>query len=312
MRRRGRNGLRPRNGPSATCTAIERRRAFGARAHYSPVISRAILRGFVLPPCFHLADEVFPQVRAEAARRLAAQGWSQVRIAQAVHLSQGMVSKHVAAKGTSKDPLVHRLVDELLAELEAGTRSRRSPWCDTLSLGEGRPGAEAALADLLQAETRLRQAAPLRLMPQIGLNIARALADSRTPEDILSYPGRLVDVGGALVPPAPPAFGASGHLARCLLALRQREPSLFALANVHGGKRAAAAAAKAGFALIRIKPDPKGGSEAAFGRTVRAAAKLNPFLLDDRTPGVEPCLYVAGRDAREVAARILALDANAG
>ncbi|MEA3203875.1 MAG: hypothetical protein QOI63_1555, partial [Thermoplasmata archaeon] len=66
-----------------------------------------------IPPCFHLADEVFPKVRAQAARRLVAQGWSQTKAAQALGLSQAMVSRHVAAPPAPTDPLVDRLTAEL-------------------------------------------------------------------------------------------------------------------------------------------------------------------------------------------------------
>ncbi|MHB8632381.1 MAG: thiamine-phosphate synthase family protein [Thermoplasmatota archaeon] len=262
-----------------------------------------------LPPCFHLADEIFPQVRAEAARRLVAQGWSQVRVAQAIGVSQGMVSKHVATKGKPPEPLVARLTQELLESLDAGTPMGPSAWCSTLTVTEGQPGGDEALEDLLAAEALLRAAMPLRFMPQIGLNIARALPSSEVPADVLSYPGRLVDAGGSLVAPAPPAFGASGHLARCLLHLKRRDSSFLAVANVLGGPAAVRAARRLGGSVVEIAADRRGDPEAPFRRAADLQAETPTLLHDGKAPGIEPCLYVCGPDARTVCQRILELEA---
>ena len=262
----------------------------------------------MLPPCFHLADDVFPKVRAEAARRLVAHGWSQVKAADALRISQGMVSKHVAAQAPKLDALAVRLTEELVRGLTEGEAPvGPSAWCATLSVGTNRSGGDEALADLLEAEARLRRAAPLRFMPQIGLNVARALPDARTPDDILSYPGRLVDAGGALVAPAPPAFGASGHLARCLLHVRTRAPEVLALANVRGGADAARKARALGWTVTELASAPA-DAERRLRTAVEQARQPATVLHDAKALGIEPCLYVGGRDAMAVADLILALE----
>jgi predicted fused transcriptional regulator/phosphomethylpyrimidine kinase len=262
----------------------------------------------VLPACFHLADAVFPRVRAAAAHHLAAAGWSQARIAQALGLSQAMVSRHLAAPAPADDPLVRRLADELVAELkQPGSGAATS--CDTIALV--RPGAGAdALQDLLAAERLLLADPPLRLMPQIGLNVARARPDADGPAAVASFPGRLVEAGGRVVSPAPPAFGASGHLARCLLALRAQEggAGLHALASVRGGADVASAARRLGWAVAALERDTAdrdGDAEAAFRRACRAP--LAQALHDPGAVGIEPCLYIPARDARAAAGAILKL-----
>jgi predicted fused transcriptional regulator/phosphomethylpyrimidine kinase len=264
-----------------------------------------------LPPCFYLTDDVFPKVRAEAARRLVEKGWSQVRVAKAIGISQGMVSKHVATKAGHLDPLAARLTAELLASLEAGPARGPSAWCSTLTVSDGRPGGDEALEDLLAAEAMLRAAMPLRFMPQIGLNIARALPDAREPADVLSYPGRLVDAGGSLIAPAPPAFGASGHLARCLLHLRTRDSSILAISNVRGGPAAVRAAKGLGWSVAEIAADRRGDPEAPFRRAVDALSVAPTVLHDGKAPGIEPCLYVCDTDARTMARRVIQLEDGA-
>jgi predicted fused transcriptional regulator/phosphomethylpyrimidine kinase len=258
-----------------------------------------------LPPCFHLADEVFPKVRAQAARRLVANGWSQTRAAQALNLSQAMVSRHVAAAPPAPDPLVDRLASELEAELSRGAPATGpSRWCNVLSA----PADDAPLQDLLEAERLLREAAPLRVVPQIGLNLARALPAATEPGQVLSFPGRIVDAGGRLVAPAPPALGASGHLARCLLRLMQRDPAALAIANVRGGPATAKAAAALGWKVAQVGAQRDGSDDAVLKAIDRAADPRT--VHDPGAVGIEPCLYLAGPDARSVAHRILQLNAQ--
>ncbi|MCA1819153.1 MAG: hypothetical protein LC620_03740 [Halobacteriales archaeon] len=260
-----------------------------------------------LPPCFHLADEVFPKVRAQAARRLVAQGWSQTRAAQALGLSQAMVSRHVAAPPPASDPLVDKLTAELEAELLQGAPAAGpSRWCVALSAS---PEDNAPLEDLLEAERLLAEAAPLRLVPQIGLNLARALPDAERPEQVLSFPGRIIDAGGRLVTPVPPALGASGHLARCLLHLRKRDPAALAIASVRGGPKVAKAAQALGWTVAQVAarraPDADGAVLKAIDRAQDPRTVHDPGAV-----GIEPCLYLAGPDARSVAHRILQLNAK--
>lgn len=230
-------------------------------------------------------------------------------MAQAVGVSQGMVSKHVAAKVVKVEPLVLRLTDELLSDLDS-TATGPSAWCTALTIVEDRFGGDAALTDLLEAEAILRAAAPLQLMPQIGLNIARALPDAKTTQDVLSYPGRLIDAGGQLVAPAPPAFGASGHLARCLLHLRGRNATIMAIANIRGGPEATRRARAAGWSIVDIDANRQGDAEAPFRRAVDSSVHVPTVLHDGKAAGIEPCLYVAAGDARTVARRILELEAT--
>lgn len=259
-----------------------------------------------LPPCFHLADEVFPKVRAEAARRLVAQGWSQTRTAQALGLSQAMVSRHVAAgqPAGAMDPLVERLTADLQKELQEGVPAGGpSRWCTALSA----PSGNEPLEDLLAAERLLRASPPLRVVPQIGLNLARATPDATRPEQVLSFPGRIIDAGGRLVVPAPPELGASGHLARCLLHLRRRDPASLALASVRGGPAVAKAATRLGWRVAQVGPR-RGEAESAVLTAIDKAADPRT-VHDPGAVGLEPCLYLAGADARAVAQRILDLDA---
>jgi len=260
-----------------------------------------------LPACFRLADDVFPRVRAEAARRLVRDGESQTRAAGLLGVSQAMVSKYVAAGRSEDDPLVLRLVEDLLADLGGSSPTGPSRWCSTLSIGQDRPGAAEALEDLLAAERLLREDPPLRLAPQVGLNIARALPDAAAPDAVLAYPGRMINVGTGIVAPLPPAFGASSHLARGLLDLRARGATALALANVRGGVDVARALRGLGRPCIESARDAPGDADGRLMQLTRRARGAT-LLHDPGAVGLEPCLYVAGSDARSVARAILDLE----
>lgn len=264
----------------------------------------------MLPACLRLADDVFPRVRAHTARRLVDAGWSQARAGTAVGLSQAMVSKHLSSPPPT-DVLVERLSDELARELLApGVQDAASvsPWCGTLTAANAKPHADAALRDVLAAERLLLDAPPLRVMPQVGLNVAVALPDASGPDDVLAFPGRLVDAGGRLVRPAPPAFGGSGHLARVLLALRTRAPRVGALANVRGGRDVLAKARALGWSVQAVERATAATDEATLLRAIDAGRRAVDAVHDPGAVGLEACLYVAGPDAATVARKILSLD----
>lgn len=260
-----------------------------------------------VPACLRLADEVFPRVRALAAKRLVALGWSQSRAGAALGLSQAMVSRHVTAP-PPEDPVAARLADDLVASLVRPTPAHGpSDWCGTLTIGQERAGGGEALQDLLAAERILRDRNPLALMPQVGLNLARALPAAQAPDGVLAFPGRLVEAGGRIVSPAAPAFGGSGHLARVLLARRKAKAEDLALGNVRGGPDVLAAARRLGWSPAEVA---RGRASAADEAPVlQAARKAHDAvaLHDPGAVGLEPCLYVAGRTAVEVAERILLL-----
>ncbi|MFA5943381.1 MAG: thiamine-phosphate synthase family protein [Candidatus Thermoplasmatota archaeon] len=260
-----------------------------------------------VPACLRLADEVFPRVRAIAARRLVALGWSQTRAGEAVGLSQAMVSRHLAADEPG-DAVAVRLAEDLVQSLVAPQTAAHGPseWCATLTIGQERPGGDAALRDLLAAERALRSGNPVRLMPQVGLNVARALPDAQSPEDVLAFPGRLIEAGGRILNPAPPVFGGSGHLARVLLARREGQPRLLALANVRAGPDVLAAAKRLAWAVAVVSRGKSGSGEAPVLAAARSSPKAT-VLHDPGAIGLEPCLYIVAPDASAAAARILEL-----
>lgn len=279
----------------------------------------------MLPPCLAVGDDLFPQVRAAVARRLAGEGWSQMRVARALGISQAMVSRHVATPAHAMPPLARRLAEELHADVAgrppgAGPRAAAPAptaqgevpaWCSLVAAASDPPRAEA-LSDLLEAEAALRAANPIRLVPQIGLNLARSLAGAKAPGDVLAFPGRIVEAGGRLVSPAAPAPGGSGHLARCLLHVQGHDATTLGMASARGGPPVRSAARGLGWHVAEISgrrgPDMEAAFRRAVDRHVQRTGALPDAVHDPGAVGLEPCLYVPGPDARAATRKLLQLD----
>jgi predicted fused transcriptional regulator/phosphomethylpyrimidine kinase len=253
----------------------------------------------VLPACFHLADTVFPRVRGEAARSLVAQGWSQSKAAEAVGVSQVMVSKYVQRQAETDQVVLH-LAGDLVASSIARAPTDGS-WCDAVRAAQDTAGDEA-LQDLLAAQAMLQAAPPLKVVPQIGLNIARAPAGAATTDQVLAFPARLVAAGHQLVCPSPPAPGGSRHLAAGLLKMQAAGGTNSAAANVLATAQAVAAVHKLGWKIRDLPPgtDP----DSRFLAAIDGKTKV---FHDAGALGIEPCLYIAGADALSVAKDILQL-----
>lgn len=253
----------------------------------------------MIPACFHLAEAVFPRVRAQAARDLVALGWSQSKAAQATGVSQAMVSKYLARPG-DEDPVVQRLAADLVREAEG--KPVETTACATVHhlTDDDR---HDALQDLLAAERLLMDAPPLRVMPQIGLNLARVPESAHRPDEVLAYPARMIRADDRIVVPVAPRAGGSGHLARCLLALRGEQPDVQALANVLGTPSVVEAARHLGWS---VAPLPDGDDpDIRFHAALDGKTKV---FHDAGAHGLEPCLYIAGADARAVAQAITELN----
>lgn len=275
-----------------------------------------------MPACFNALNRLMPTVRAETARRLARQGMQQGRIAEHLGVSQAMVSKYL--RKAHRDTL---MPEPLLAEIvEAAARlattdeehGRVSAWCPvcvTLSArgfsraaeplpglteclrtdlpGQGH-GAAQTLANLGDAEARLRRLKFGPLVPQVRPNLAMALVDAKNTRDVASFPGRLVEIRGEVHAAAEPEFGSSTHLAHVLLRVRRTQPEIRAILNVRFDDRIRRAARAA---QLRIR-----ALQRARGDLVIAlpSATTVDGIADPGAFGVEPALYLLGVNAVDV------------
>lgn len=110
--------------------------------------------------------------------------------------------------------------------------------------GQGAPCVEP-LSSLLQGRERmdlLRRVAIAEeifkrerignLIPEVQSNIGVGLEHASNIDDVIGFPGRIVKVGDDIAIPAPPAFGASKHVARIVLTVMRHDPEKRAVMNI--------------------------------------------------------------------------------
>ncbi len=148
------------------------------------------------------------------------------------------------------------------------------------------------------------------LIPEVRTNLVYAKERARSPDDVLAIDGRITVVNGMPHAAGMPRFGASSHMARLLLELRKRDPSIRAGINFANDPALAAwlkdYSLEKGwiFSVIdrRNEPDDMKEEEGAsmpwkVGEAIRAAGGRVPNLFyETGAIGKEPVTVLVGRD----------------
>ncbi|MDD4984622.1 MAG: thiamine-phosphate synthase family protein [Dehalococcoidales bacterium] len=92
--------------------------------------------------------------------------------------------------------------------------------------------AEAILGNLVMALHILEDCAEFSaLIPEVRTNIAYALTNAQTQQEVAAFPGRITNVRGYPHVIAAPNWGASDHLARRIIESRKYDKSVNAIIN---------------------------------------------------------------------------------
>ena len=297
-----------------------------------------------------VVESFLPTVRSMLAEALRERGLTQREVAEALGISQSAVSKYAHGDverepAVLEDDRVRALVEELADGLASGETSqvqalvelevliRRLERGDLLAtLHErampalaGRGGdfavhdpegelrtAERTLSSVRRGLATLERTAGVAgLVPAVGSNLVECLPEARDVDDVAAVPGRLFDVKGRLAVPAPPEFGASGHVASVLLAARGAGCPARAALNVRYDPGLVEALVDDGGAAVEFDAEAE-PLAAAIAEAVEAAVGAGEVAGPDDVDvlyqsggfGVEPVVYVLGPDAAAVARRV--------
>jgi hydroxymethylpyrimidine/phosphomethylpyrimidine kinase len=172
------------------------------------------------------------------------------------------------------------------------------------------------LTELNEAAARLQQEGLEGLIPEVMSNLGYAAPYPRGPEDVAAFPGRLVRTDAGLLIPAPPAFGASRHIASIILTAMTFHPHLRSAMNlklVDGIDELAPRLhlKAASFDRGQEPPEIKGreGGTLAWGvAQVLAQGGPPPELIYDLGDwGKEPMLRILGSSPMAVVQKALAI-----
>jgi hydroxymethylpyrimidine/phosphomethylpyrimidine kinase len=172
------------------------------------------------------------------------------------------------------------------------------------------------LAALSAAAARLQQEDITPLVPEVMSNLGYAVPYPEGPRDVAAFPGRLVKTPGGLLIPAPPAFGASRHIASIILTVMATHPDLRSAMNLKYFEGMEELAPLLNFKAASFDrqlepPEVKvreGGTLAWGVASVMEAGKAPPDLIFDRGDwGKEPMIRLLGPHPLAVAEKALAL-----
>jgi len=302
------------------------------------------------PPEEILLRSLLPCIRGLLAYNLRSKGFSQSRIAWILGVSQAAVSGYLSKPPTRYaemlremdipqdeiDLLIRSLLSAALEGPQQLTHALTTTWrrllirgyicpahrklypelegCEICLSGEERlpEEREAILNDLTRASKIMENSSELLVLyPEVSINLAMAVADASSLNDVAAFPGRIVKVGGRLVPVSKPAFGVSKHLASILLGTLRLNPSRRCVMNLRLVEGLEDAARRAGLDLVATEPNSKVRSEDDVVRDVIDALKARPgadLAIDAGGIGLEPSIYVFGETPIRVVekARLLA------
>ncbi len=287
-------------------------------------------------PGVYVAEELMPYLRARIAEILYREGLRQSRIAAYLGITQAMVSKYLGGNyrrppgdvagfldsiaeeianliltGAPKDEIIAFTSRRLFELFSSGRLCKHyaryagisEETCSSLFVSSNSTAVE-------EMKLALRELLSLpgfsKLVPEVRSNLAYAPPGAKSPSDVIAIPGRITLVKGR--PYAlPPEFGASRFTASLILAVADRNPEIRSVMNVKLNEKIAKAVRRLGFKHVETKT---GGLsyEDAVKEIANIFEKSSPdFILDWGGEGVEPLVYVFGKNPLDVVKKVKAL-----
>ena len=173
---------------------------------------------------------------------------------------------------------------------------------------------EKVLRELQEALERLRRHPVGGLIPEVRSNLCYGLPGALDLEEIAAVPGRISQVGKWLSICHDPAFGASRHMARVVLAAMRMDPQIRSAMNIRYSEEMVSVCRSLGFraAFFDRGEEPEEvkageGSTLEWG-TLRALEGLDQIadvVYDPGEKGKEPMIRVLGRNPGEVVDKVL-------
>lgn len=291
-------------------------------------------------PCLFWAEVVSPGLRAKIAKNLYERGFTQSQIAEKLGITQAMVSKYIGGKYKPLSEKVEGVIEELAAEISnmiaygapeedviKYTSRRffdliRGELCEEYlkyaNLGDptlcseifGGMVSKAEILDVLNLALGelLKDERFLDLIPEVRSNFAYAIANPRGIEDVAAIPGRITRVKGKAFA-LPPEFGASEHMAKILIELSRKAFEIRSVINIKLDENVEAALKKAGlkFAVIEEKNRDEERTVELIGDIFEEHGMLDA-VVDRGAFGMEPCVYIFGKNPLEVLDKVKALE----
>lgn len=165
------------------------------------------------------------------------------------------------------------------------------------------------LEDVKQAVSIISASAHfVKIIPQVGSNIAMALPRAERTADVAAVAGRIVKLKGCPRAVGDAGFGASGHVARIVLAAMEHDPGIRAAMNVRYSEEVLSVCTSMGLRIASFErsDEPENAGSAHVGEwgtydAIRRSGSVPDIIFDRGAVGKEPMIRILGRSAIEVA-----------
>lgn len=160
------------------------------------------------------------------------------------------------------------------------------------------------------------------VVPEVLINIGMALPKpyARTPLDVAAIPGRIGRYRNTIIINARPEFGVSKHIAKAILTIMEFDPEIRSAANIVYNKSVEDAVKRLGliYSSFDRREEPpeikrvEGGTTPWGIRTAveKIGGKIPDVVFDYGEHGKEPLAFIFGRNALEVANKIVEIARN--
>lgn len=173
---------------------------------------------------------------------------------------------------------------------------------------------ERVLRDLREALEHLLQKPLGAWIPEVRANLGYALPAARSHEEVAAVPGRISQVGPRLIVARDPAFGASRHVARVILAAMTRDPANRAAMNIRYTPESIAACRTLGWHIASFdrRREPREikereGSTLEWGtlQALEQVDRVPDLIYDEGDVGKEPMIRILGRTPTDVVDKVI-------
>jgi len=271
------------------------------------------------PPCTVMVNRIFPEARRRTAQMLGQSGWKQKDIANALGVTQAMVSRYLSSERDNLPPELEAALQRMTGEMVGMIESKKSD-AEIISAicgicfsvresgsicsihpvdncrvcmnirSQGPVGKRKEVLDDVRAAVKILEG-PLspRVVPEVRINIASALPDADGAAGVVAIPGRLLEIRGEIKALTEPEFGASQHLSAILLAAKRKQPHIKGVVNI-----LFSAVVEKALTTMNIPFTEFDGKNIPDGWMGECLAYRGAY-------GIEPCLYIFGNTAAEAA-----------
>ncbi|MBI3859282.1 MAG: hypothetical protein HY296_03450 [Thaumarchaeota archaeon] len=295
------------------------------------------------PPDEVMVKDFLPSVRLVVSKNLRTKGVSQSKIASMLGVTQASVSFYLGS-GTAKayaslgslgieqeeaDRYSSLIAEDVKRNPVDGVQTLMALWTGMLGRGAVCPrhremypslaecdvcirqyggsvgGSAGAAEDVARAVATLEASDQFtKVMPEVSVNVACVVGEAKSPSEVVAIPGRISRVKGRAKALAAPEAGASTHLSRVLLLVRERKPAVRACMNIKYDQRVARILKGLRLKVLELSEYPTKGVPDPTLRALRTklARTIPSFdvVADRGGEGVEPNLYLLGKNAQDV------------